>query len=82
MIGKHQQQDPGADPSALFPPPKTDDEIARIVAELGEELGVWTPPQQADASRPIRDLESAVDDPPTGRFRRRPPPIPAWSGAA
>lgn len=78
MTGKHQREDP----NALFPPPKTDGEIARIVAELGEELGVWTPPQQAEDSRALRAFGSGVDDPPTSPFKRRPPRAPAWSGAA
>ena len=70
--------------SGAFPPGKSPDEIAVIVAELGEELGVWTseiagvvpelvPP---DADAPRRPSRRRSTPPPAPR-RTVPPPIAA-----
>ena len=74
----------GGDSSA-FPPGKSPDEIALIVAELGEELGVWTKeiagavpemvPPAADAKR--RPSKRRPTTPPRAPRRTTPPPVRA-----
>lgn len=69
--------------STAFPPGKSPDEIALIVAELGEELGVWTKeiggvvpemvPPAADAKR--RPGMRRPTTPPTAPRRTTPPPL-------
>ena len=70
---------------AAFPPGKSPDEIASIVAELGEELGVWTQevagvvpelvPAAADAKR--RRSKRRRTSPPTPPRRTTPPVLRA-----
>ena len=66
----------------FFPPAKSDEEIAKLVAEVSVALGV-KPPVTPRPAAPERRLV-AVADPPSQNLRRpphrlAPPPLPGWA---